>query len=155
MWKRVFSERQTSCLYMHQRPICARPKNSYSVFHCFVRARIAFQKSKRLASTEQWHANHCVFSVMRKCVCGEHIKGMCQFSRFSSIANTLRPQWSERHLHFAHSKPLDVCTCVHMHACTSARVCACTSARVYTCTHARAFMIKDAIATSGLKCNCL
>ena len=37
----------TRSLFVHNQ------QNSYSVFHCFVRARIAFQKSKRLASTEQ------------------------------------------------------------------------------------------------------
>ena len=49
----------------------------------------------------------CLFLAMHTCVCGEHIKDMCQFSHSSFIANTLRPQWSERHLRFAQSKPND------------------------------------------------
>ena len=97
--------------------------NSYYVFHSFVRARIAFHRIKRLASTEQWHANHksrC-FLVMRKCVCGEHIEGMCQFSHLSSIANTLRPQWPERHLHIVLSKLLDI----YRHSWSNMVLCHC------------------------------
>ena len=61
----------TSSLFAHNQ------ENSDSVFHCCVRARIAFNKSKRLASTEQWHANNEVFlpcanvsvvSIYRTCV---------------------------------------------------------------------------------------
>ena len=44
---------------------------------------------------------------MRKCVCSECIKHMCRFSHFSWIANTRRPKWSEGHLHFRQTKPLD------------------------------------------------
>ena len=46
-----FSERQKSCLHDRQKPICTQPtKITDSVYGCFVMARIAFHKSKSLAS---------------------------------------------------------------------------------------------------------
>ena len=44
------------------------------------------------------HAQMCLW-----CVYKAHVP-LCVFSW---IANTLRPQWSERHLHFVQSQPLD------------------------------------------------
>ena len=79
-------------------------KNSDSVFHCFVRQG-SHSRNVGVWLRQNNDMQISMFLVMHKCVCGEHMKDMCQFSLFSSIANTLRPQWSERHLHFVHSKP--------------------------------------------------
>ena len=54
----------------HLRPT---DKTQILYFVVFVRAKIAFHTSKRLASTE-------FFFAMRKYVCGEHIKHMWLFS---------------------------------------------------------------------------
>ena len=102
-----FSERKKSGLCVHQKHICVQQTNSYVVCRCLVRARIAFHKSKRSAFDKTMIWDRWCLSDMRKCVCGEHIN-TCVWFPFSWIANTLRPQWSERHLHFAQSKPIDV-----------------------------------------------
>ena len=62
-----FSEILNSCLWIRQKLICAKQKQTDSVFHYFVMTRIAFHKSKRLPSTEQWHANNKVFGDAPMC----------------------------------------------------------------------------------------
>ena len=68
---------------MFTRSVLAHTKSfTCVVFHCLVRARIAFIQSQAFGLDQTMTCKCLGFLAMRKCACGDHIKRMCLFSYF-------------------------------------------------------------------------
>ena len=103
-----FCEKLKSRLYHHQDHICAQQSKLRFCSSRFFEGQDCIPHDYEFGLDRTMTCEKQGFCCMRKCDCSECIKHMCRFLRFSWIANTRRPQWSEGHRHFRQTKPLDV-----------------------------------------------